>query len=122
MPSLEQTIHQWLAQITEQADSDIIAFNFGMFQSPQGYQLYLMGSASYDPTDDNWACDEDYTPENGCLSLESFSFANETSALEEVAGVLLNYIQGPQFEGSVLANAEAITIGFDDSELLQLLG
>jgi len=49
---------------------DIIAFNFGIYQTDFNFHLYITGSRQWDEDDEGWASDNDYFPE------ESFSKNN----------------------------------------------
>ena len=62
-------------------DSEIVALNFGIFQTKKSYSIYLIGSKSYDPNDDDWACNEDFVP-----SMKYFEFEkHETIGKDWVA-------------------------------------
>ena len=51
-------ISQWLSNVSgsERPRTQIVAFNVGLFESPDGFVAYLIGSSAYDPVDDDWAC------------------------------------------------------------------
>lgn len=63
-------IEQWLTNIckTERPDESITAYWFGMFESDV-YTLYLIGSKEYTPDDDDWACNDDFVPQQKYLRL-----------------------------------------------------
>ena len=48
---MEKQIANWLEQIIREENhpSSIVAFNFGLIQSDLGFQIYLVGSETYDP-------------------------------------------------------------------------
>lgn len=120
----KQTI-EWLNRINniEQVSEDIIAFNFGIFENSEGYySLYLTGSRFYDPEDDDWACAENFTPAERYLHLKGI-FVNDidwNDLLRDVKEILISYISSTSFKNSILKNAIAITVGFDDGELFKL--
>ena len=64
---MEEEIRHWIQQINDETilPSDIVAFNFGLFESEEGYCIYLTGSKFYDESDDDWACDIDFEPIEG---------------------------------------------------------
>lgn len=64
---MEEEIRHWIQQINDETilPSDIVAFNFGLFESEEGYCIYLTGSKFYDESDDDWACDIDFGDCNG---------------------------------------------------------
>ena len=51
---MEEEIRHWIQQINDETilPSDIVAFNFGLFESEEGYCIYLTGSKFYDESDD----------------------------------------------------------------------
>jgi hypothetical protein len=58
---LKEEIIHWLRIIETHEGvppADVIAFNFGLFESDQGYRMYLVGSLEYSEDDDDWACIE----------------------------------------------------------------
>ena len=59
---MKEEIRHWIQQINDETilPSDIVAFNFGLFESEERYCIYLTGSIFYDESDDDWACDIDY--------------------------------------------------------------
>lgn len=50
---MEEEIRHWIQQINDETilPSDIVAFNFGLFESEEGYCIYLTGSKFYDESD-----------------------------------------------------------------------
>jgi hypothetical protein len=112
----------WMTRVnqTDLPPADIIAFNFGLFENADGcYTTYLTGSRSYDPDDDDWACNEDYSPAEKYFELKELPSAeNEWQDVVGVmAGLLRRYAQSTNFSESFLASAKAITFGFDDGVL-----
>ena len=75
---MEEEIRHWIQQINDETilPSDIVAFNFGLFESEEGYCIYLTGSKFYDESDDDWACDIDFEPNRKYLMLASGSILN----------------------------------------------
>ena len=112
----------WLTRInqTDLPGKDIIAFNFGLFGNAKGcYTAYLIGSRTFDPTDDDWACSDDWAPAEKYLNL--WEHHTETTDWQEVVlemiDLLRQYTRSPECSRSFLANAIAITVGFDDGDL-----
>lgn len=113
---------EWLTRI-EQLDlppKDIIAFNFGIFENANGfYTTNLSGSRSFDPDDGDWACTGDYAPTEKYLDLPEYTSAEKDwqEVLVDVVDLVDQYARSPQFSTSFLANATAITVGFEDGDL-----
>ena len=121
---LEEKIEYWLDQMnaeTSRLPADIVAFNFGLFETENGYGIYLTGSKSYDEQDDDWACNIDFEPENKYLicASENIKMLKWEEFQKEAKGIISKYIsanmdQLPIFQGKV------ITIGFDDGNLVKI--
>ena len=68
---MKDTIRKWLIQINQKdkLPQNIVALNFNLYEGP--YALDLIGSATYDESDEDWACNEDFIPGlRRCPSLE----------------------------------------------------
>lgn len=120
---IKEKIEHWLLQINDETvlPPDIIAFNFGLFESENGYCIYMIGSRFYDEFDDDWACDIDFEPNRKYLMLTSESIQNLSweKILYEVKNVISSFITAnacklPLFVGKI------ITIGFDDGDLVRI--
>jgi len=87
----------WLEEVcaSEKPGSDIVAYNFGLFEGENGYMAYLIGSTEYDEEDPDRACNEDFVPKR-------------------------KYFSAPERQASFLSTAQAITVGFDDGDLVKV--
>ena len=121
---LEEKIEYWLDQMnveTSYLPADIVAFNFGLFETENGYGIYLIGSKSYDEQDDDWACDIDFEPKNKYLIFDSENIKtlNWEEFHNEAKSIISKYLsaninQLPLFQGKI------ITIGFDEGDLVKI--
>lgn len=113
--------NDWLAQIctTESPDDSIIAFNFGLFETENGYMVYLVGSSTYDEEDEDWATEEDFVPSIKYFELppEEFRHLRFDVVQQKVKAKIEAFMQTDIFKQSFLFRAVAITIGFDDGNL-----
>ena len=101
---MKKQIEDWLLELShnEVIPENIVALNFGIFESENGYCVYLIGSESYDVDDDDWACDVDYEPVDKYLN-EVITILLDIISLEKVSAWLLH--------------TKYITVGFDDGVL-----
>ena len=112
----------WLLRVnqTDLPPKDIIAFNFGLFENANGYYTtYLTGSRNFDPKDDDWAGDMDYAPAEKYFDLREYRSTEKEwqEVLRDVVNLVKQFTKSPEFSASFLAEASAITVGFDDGEL-----
>jgi len=110
---------KWLQGVcaVENPSSDIIAYNVGLFEGENGYTVYLTGSVEYDEDDSDWACNEDFTPEERYFVLPDSTDDEWEVAQDNVKKMLQLFIEEPAFKTSFLSKAKAITVGFDDGDL-----
>lgn len=116
-------ISDWLAGIVaaEHPPADVIAFNVGLFQTDSGYTAYLTGSRAYDPDDDDWACDEAYAPtERYCPLPAATKGATWKDIHDRIAEELRTFLASPVGQASFLGRATAVTVGFDDGDLVRV--
>lgn len=111
----------WLSRVRRSSPppDGIAAYNFGLFESVDSYMAYLIGSRDYDPDDEDWACAEDYAPDEKYFPLPEDLTAGKDwrSVQREVARLVRQYLKSPEASGSFLAAATAVTVGFDDGNL-----
>jgi predicted nucleotidyltransferase len=119
--SLEESFNQWMSKLnqTENVDSEITAFNFGLFETADGYSIYLIGSKNYDLSDDDWATNVDFEPKDKYLHFDIDLVIDKDweEILKISVDLIEKYVISDDFKNSILKNATAITTGFDDGDL-----
>ena len=112
-----QIIKKWLIKInqTEKVPENIVALNFNLYEGP--YALDLIGSATYDESDEDWACNEDYIPGlRRCPSLVIPDDKSWEEVLKMVESILRDLIREmPDIE---LFKVQHIAVGFVDGNLI----
>ena len=100
---------------------EVIAFNFGIYESENGYKIYLVGSFEYDENDDDWACIELPTKSHRYFDLpKEFQSKDWDEILTTSAKLLTELEKDGNLKIDLLKNAIAITTGFDDGELIKI--
>ena len=121
---LDILIADWISNndLKEDELQGIEAINFGIFESPNGYTIYLSGAKLYDPDDDDWSTSVDYEPTNKylILSKEVTKELDWTQILDLVVNSLKVYLDTESFLSSSLAKIKVITTGFDDGDLIRI--
>ncbi len=113
----------WLRRIlvAEAPPPDVVAFNVGLIETENGYAAYLIGSKSFDPGDDDWACSEDFSPtERYCEIGAGRSDETWEAVRDRVAEEVRKFLSTPEAQNSFLGRAKAVTVGFDDGDLLRI--
>lgn len=124
MTELESLFLEWIRSIsrTSPAPAEIAAFNIGVFETPTGYSLYLVGSKHFDPESDDWATQEDYSPRDRYLELPASVVKNKNwlDVEQEVIRVVRNFVQSTRTTVDLLTGDSIVTVGFDDGNLVRI--
>lgn len=114
---MKDTIGKWLIQINqkEKLPQNIVALNFNLYEGL--YALDLIGSATYDESDEDWACNEDFILGlRRCPSLEIPDDKSREKVLKIVESILRDLIREmPDIE---LFKVRHIAVGFVDGNLI----
>lgn len=115
------TLNEWLFRIceTEKPDKSVIAFNFGLFETENGYTIYLIGSKEYDKDNPDWATNSDFEPSLKYYPLPPSEYRNLKfeEVLDKIKSKLKDFTKTEKFKNSFFAKAKAITVGFDEGDL-----
>jgi hypothetical protein len=118
------TFINWIQRViqSEAPDAATIAYNFGLFQGTSGYSVYLIGSKEFDAEDSDWATNNDFEPKEKYyhFPVKEYNQLTWQQVLANVELSLRRFMDTDTFKNSFLAQAEAITIGFDDGDLIRL--
>lgn len=113
---IKETIKNWILRINDEEvlPENIEALNFGIFEP---YGIELIGSSTYDADDDDWACEEDFVPEERVCNELNISDEYEWEAvLNEIQLILKELID--ELKDLPLLNVDNITTGFSDGDLV----
>jgi uncharacterized protein YciU (UPF0263 family) len=119
------TLEQWLIDIcdNESPDALVIAYHLGLFENIEGSTtLYLVGSSVFHESDEDWIANVDFEPEDNYHTINEIGLNNLSpdDLLEQVRNKLVSFTETEQFRNSFFAKAEAITLGFDDGDLIRI--
>ena len=126
--TFDDLFDNWIREIikTESPDKNIIAYKFGLLETPDvpsGYYLYLIGAKEYDQGDDDWASGfGDYKPKNTYLGLPEKEFKNvEWEKVQQmIIKKVKDFMKTDDYKSSFFYNAKAIAVGFDDGDLVRV--
>lgn len=117
---MKEQIESWIKQLSldNNSDPNIVALYFGLYETLEGYCLYIVGSYHFEEDNDDWACSVYYEPQMNFLELKDVkSTMNWECLLNFVCGIISDYIAKPEISNSPLFNNRIIAIGFDDGPL-----
>ncbi|WBW98370.1 hypothetical protein [Oceanirhabdus sp. W0125-5] len=117
--NFESKFKYWVRQvITDKAISkDILAINFGLFESDNGFSIYAIGSSEYDEEDFDWACNEDYVPSSKYLIVddERLNQMDWNIFNDYIIDKLREFLKEESL--NIRESINVITTGFDDGDL-----
>jgi predicted transcriptional regulator YdeE len=117
-------VENWISEISDDKSftSEIVAINFGLFESEDGCMTYCIGSKIYDRENDEWACNEDFIPQNKYLKIPNRLTENKNwqEIQNMFSEILQKYISSLDYEFSLLNKVKAITCGFDEGDLQKI--
>ena len=111
-------VTEWLDDVLEQSISEeIVAFCFNLYEDGNNsWSMELVGTASFDEDDQDWACDEvtDFGTRNMPLVWKKDAQWNEV--LDEMLAVLKSYLENGT-HAAVLKEKTGIGVGFVDGDI-----
>ncbi len=118
-----EDFNNWLtAALSEDIPDDVAAFHFNLYESAGDEEIRfgidLVGTGSFDPEDDDWACDEVWTPEQRMLYIPLEASGTEWEAcLSRMKSLVQNYLNTEQSPAEKLKSGAAVGIGFVDGDI-----
>jgi hypothetical protein len=107
---------KWVdAALSVELPANIEAFCFNLYEKGNNvYAVEIIGSPSFDETDEDWACDEVFN--NRAYPLCWKSDKSWEGVLEEMRGLVWRYLREGKY-ASLLRSKQAVAIGFVDGDL-----
>ena len=115
-PKKNKDFFEWLdAILKNELSGDIKAINFNLYEDADNkWSIELVGTASFDKDDDDWACDEVFTTRDDPFVVKS---KNDWESMEEFfIGLVNEYLSAGKYADK-LKEYQAIGIGFVDGDL-----
>ena len=113
----ENDFIEWLdQQLDAEIPDHVIAFNINIYESPFGIEI--VGSTEYDADDEDWACREDWIPENRRIPVSDQLFGDSWEEAQECLMALARaYLASSAKNRKKLKSAKAFALGFVDGNL-----
>jgi len=117
---MKEKIRTWLDQIENDAivPENVIAFNFGLYETEHGYCIYLVGAHDYDENNDGWA--EDAKNLNRAYFIEIETTCDWKEFQKQVEHILSDEIKQRKRNPLSPFYRKVITTGFDDGSLTRI--
>ena len=117
-PELMDQFNAWVDGIVSGVGSTpVVAYNFNIYEHDNGFAVQIVGTNSFDLTDEDWACDEAFSSGEDLFDLPRSVFGTEWQGGLDAANLLVkNYLQhGKQAE--VMKAACGVGVGFVDGNI-----
>jgi hypothetical protein len=118
------TLQEWFFKLcdTEKPEADTAAYEFGFFETDSCYAIYLINSKKHEKKDQATVPENDseqpaeYYP----LSKREYKDLEWKQALNKMKAQLAEFTKTEKFKNSSLAKTNAVTISFDDGDLIKI--
>ncbi len=103
--------------LTKHASSSVVAYNFNLYEHANEFAIQLVGTRSFDVTDQDWAGDEVFSSGEDLFHLPH-SIAGEKweNGLEAAKSLVRNYLHHGT-EAALLKTSRGVGIGFVDGDI-----
>lgn len=122
--TVKDVIEEWLKKIAaaESIPQDIVAVNIGMFESDNGYGVYMCGFKEYDGEDDDWTCKPEYEPREKYLMLAGRGFESMVweTLLHQMILALKEILECGCESVRHFFDGRIVTAGFDEDKLFRV--
>lgn len=130
MTTFERDFRTWLASVLSQGVPDrVVGFTFNLFEctterDDSRFGVELVGTASFDPSDSDWACDEVWEPSGGRSISIPTAFSGESweECLAKMKSLVTDLLDQQTNVSAQLRSVAGIGLGFVDGDLLLLGG
>jgi hypothetical protein len=120
IPNFE-TLENWLHHIcdTEQPEKPIATYHFGVFESPEGYSVFLIGRNTYEKGQNHSISTIDFEPLNMYFKMTKSEFENRTGeqVKEQLITQLKDFTMTDKFRQSFFTKANAIFTEFNGEKI-----
>ena len=103
--------------LTKHTSSSVVAYNFNLYEHAKEFAIQLVGTRSFDVTEQDWACDEIFSSGED-LFLLPHNIVGESweNGLEAAKSLVRNYLHhGTQ--APFLKASRGVGVGFVDGDI-----
>ena len=118
--NFKSSFYKWVNEsLSKKLPEGIEGFSFNLIENCGDFSIELVGTASFDEDDQDWACDEIFEPNRRAISIpEKYSGLQWEVCLDNMQTLLIDYMKSNEKGALVLQRAEGIGIGFVDGDLI----
>ena len=106
---------KWLDGFMDHGFEEVVALNFNLYEDGDAkWSVELVGTASFDEDDDDWACDEVFSNRETPLVWEEN--ADWETILSKVQEFIRRYLEHGEYS-DIMKENQAVAVGFVDGDL-----
>lgn len=106
---------KWLDGFMDYGFEEVVALNFNLYEDGDAkWSVELVGTASFDEDDDDWACDEVFSNRETPLVWEEN--ADWETILSKVQEFIRRYLEHGEYS-DLMKEIQAVAVGFVDGDL-----
>lgn len=106
---------KWLDGFMDHGIEEVVALNFNLYEDGDAkWSVELVGTASFDEDDDDWACDEVFSNRETPLVWEEN--ADWETILSKVQEFIRRYLEHGEYS-DIMKENQAVAVGFVDGDL-----
>lgn len=115
--NLEKIICDWLSRVLcEPTNDSTVAYCVNLYDSP--FRADIVGLARFDAQDEDWACEEVWSPRDRSIDLpEKYAALPWEERLDLCTDILRRFISSTGPGARILREADAVAVGFVDGNL-----
>lgn len=120
--STSGTLQEWFFKLcdSEKPGKDVIAYNFGLFETDSCYAIHLVDSNEKEEQNAVGKNDADTAFNYYPLSKKQYEGLEWKQVLDKIKSQVKEFLNTKKFKNSSFAKAKTMTIRFDDGDLLRL--
>lgn len=90
----------------------VVAYNFNLYEHEDGFAIQLVGTGSFDPKDEDWACDEIFSSGEDLFYLPHAVVGNQwQTGLETANSLVKHYLQHGKY-ATLMKATRGVGVGF----------
>jgi hypothetical protein len=109
---------RWVDRIMrEHVARPAVAYNFNLYEHEEEFAIQLIGATAFDPSDDDWACDEAFSSGEDLFILPHSVVGRDwRNGLRESKGLIESYLEQGKEAGPLKAS-RGVGVGFVGGDL-----
>ena len=117
-PELLLQFSAWVDRLLiEFRSTPVVAYNFNLYEHEEEFAIQLVGTGSFDPRNEDWACDEIFSSGEDLFFLPHTVVGDQwQSGLEMANALVKNYLQDGK-HAALMKASHGVGVGFVSGDI-----